>query len=187
MLPVCVRNKADTFSKVKGFDSLLQASNQALTPEDPGDLVLVNQGSHVDKKEKTFVKGVEGKTRVRRVLDSTQIWELLDEGIDMWVAVNGKRVDMNDIMAKIGIRDQDTIRCYGRLLGEEGGGGAQRFRQPPQDIPGQWTCSQCGQERVWPTKVLCFRCGNPKNHDLTISPKMITVLTRYRPIVLELI
>ena len=24
---------------------------------------------------------------------------------------------------KIGIHDQDTIRCYGRLLGEEGGGG----------------------------------------------------------------
>ena len=25
--------------------------------------------------------------------------------------------------------------------------------------------SLCGQERVWPTKVRCFRCGNPKNHD----------------------
>ena len=37
-------------------------------------VVLVNQGSHVEKKEKTvFVKGVEGKTRARRVVDSTQI------------------------------------------------------------------------------------------------------------------
>ena len=141
---------------MKGSDSLLQASTQALTLEDPGDLVifkgwdghsidgsqslgqgqatgrvdvsvhamelatssdsvdaallhrspqcvvLVNLGSHVEKKEKiVFVKGVEGKTRVRRVVDSTQIWELLDEGIDMWVAVNGKRVNMNDTMAKI--------------------------------------------------------------------------------------
>ena len=84
----------------------------------PQSVVLVNQGSHVEKKEKTvFVKGVEGKTRVRRVADSTQIWELLDEGIDMWVAVNGKRVDRNATMAQIGIHDQDTIRCYGRLLG----------------------------------------------------------------------
>ena len=70
---------------------------------------------------------------------TTQIWELLDEGIDMCVPVNGKRVDRNATMAQIGIHDQDTIRCYGRLLG-----GAQRFRQPPQDIPGQWTCSLCG-------------------------------------------
>ena len=90
----------------------------------PQCIVLVNQCSHVEKKEKTvFVKEVEGKTRVRRVVDSTQIWELLDEGIDMWVAVNGKRVDRNATMAQIGIHDQDSIRCYGRVLGgrrEEG-------------------------------------------------------------------
>ena len=91
-----------------------------------------------------FVKGVEGKTKVRRVVDSTQIWEILDEGIDMWAAVNGKSVNLHDTMAGIGIIDQDTIWCHGKLRG-----GAQRFRQPPQDIPGQWTCSLCGQERVW--------------------------------------
>ena len=137
MLPVRVRNKGNTLSKVQSSDSLLQVSTQALTLEDDGDLVtfkgwdghsidgspslgkrqatgrvdvpvdaiatsfgyvdvallhrspqcvvLVNQGSDVEKKEKTvFVKGVEGKTRVRRVVDSVQIWELLDEGIDMW-------------------------------------------------------------------------------------------------------
>ena len=72
----------------------------------PQCVVLVNPGSHV-----------------RRVVDSTQSWELLDDGVDMWAAVNGKRVDMHDTMAKIGIFDQDTIRCYGRLKG-----GAQRFR-----------------------------------------------------------
>ena len=135
----------------------------ALLHRSPQCVVLVNQGSHVEKKEKTvFVKGVEGKTRVRRVVDSTQIWELLDEGIDMWVAINGKRVDRNALWPKLGY--MDTIRCYGRLLG-----GAQRFRQPPQDILGQWTCSLCGQERVWPTKNRCFRCGNPKHHD-PVSP-----------------
>ena len=127
----------------------------------PQSVVLVNLGSHVENKEKTiFVKGVEGKTKVRRVVDTTQIWELLDEGVDMWVAVNGKRVEKDATMSQIGIHDQDTIRCYGRLLG-----GAQRYRQPPQDIPGQWTCSLCGQARVWPTKNRCFRCGNPKHHD----------------------
>ena len=46
-----------------------------------------------------FVKGVEGKTKVRRVVDSTQIWEILDEGIDTWAAVNGKSVNLHDTMA----------------------------------------------------------------------------------------
>ena len=98
----------------------------------PQCVVFVHPVSHVEKKEKTvFVKGVEGRSKVRRVLDSTQIWELLDDGIDMWAAVNGKMVDMHDTMANIGIHDQDTIRCCGKLRG-----GAQRFRQPPQDILG---------------------------------------------------
>ena len=76
---------------------------------------------------------------------------------------------------KIGIHDQDTIRCYGRLLGR-----AQRFRQPPQDIPGQWTCSLCGQERVWPTKIRCFRCGNPKHHE-PVPPGPVIGLTGRAP------
>ena len=215
--PGLSKKQSYTLSKDQSSVSVLQASTQALTPEDDGDLVtfkgwdghsidgspslgkgqatgrvdvpvdatatsfgyvdvaplhrspqsvvLVNLGSHVEKNEKTiFVKGVEGKTKVRRVCDTTQIWELLDEGIDVWVAVNGKRVEKDATMAQIGIQDQDTVRCYGRLLG-----GAQRYRQPPQDIPGQWTCSLCGQERVWPTKNRCFRCGNPKHHD-PVSP-----------------
>ena len=73
----------------------------ALLHRSPQCVVLVNLGSHVEKKEKTvFVKGVEGKTRVRRVVDSTQIWELLDDGIDMWAAFNGKRVEKDATMAQ---------------------------------------------------------------------------------------
>ena len=90
-----------------------------------------------------FVKGVAGRTKLRGVMDSTKILELLDGGMDMWAAVNGKRVNMHDIVAGVGICDRGTIWCYGRLKG-----GAQRYRQPPQDIPGQWTCWACGQERV---------------------------------------
>ena len=86
------------------------------------------------------------------------------KGLTCGLLSKGKRVDRNATMAQIGIHDQDTIRCYGRLLE-----GAQRFRQPQQDIPGQWTCSLCGQERVWPSKNRCFRCGNPKHHD-PVSP-----------------
>ena len=55
--------------------------------------------------ENRVCEGMEGKRKVRRVVDSTQIWEILDEGIDMWAAVNGKRVNMHDTMAGIGIND----------------------------------------------------------------------------------
>ena len=51
------------------------------------------------------------------------------------------------------------MRCDGRLRG-----GAQRYRPPPVDIPGQRTCQACGQERVWLVKTRCFRCGCPKGH-----------------------
>ena len=180
LLPVRVRNKA-ILSKVQSSDSLLQASTQALTLEDDGDLVtfkgwdghsidgspslgtgqatgrvdvpvdaiatsfgcvdvallhnssqcvvLVNQGSHVEKKEKTvFVKRVEGKTTVRRVVDSTQIWELLDE------------------------HHQDTIRCYGRLLGRRGGGlnGSGSHRKTFR-VSGHAHCvgrSGCGPQKI---------------------------------------
>ena len=97
---------------------------------------------------------------MHRVRDYTEVGEIVEGEMDMWVTVNGKRVGMHDSMVHVGICDHDTIRCYGRLRGA-----AQRYRQPPQDIPGQWTCSACGQERVWPTKERCFRCGNPRVDD----------------------
>ena len=37
--PGSCKKQSDTFSKVKGYESLPQASTQALTPDDPGDLV----------------------------------------------------------------------------------------------------------------------------------------------------
>ena len=93
--------------------------------------------------------------------DNTQICELLDEGIDMWVAVNGKRVEKD---AKSGFRTRTLFVVTGGFWEGLNGTGCL-----PQDIPGQWTCSLCGQERVWPTKNRCFRCGNPKHHD-PVSP-----------------
>ena len=132
---------------------------QASTPEDPGDFVNIkgwdghnidggpslNQGhatGRVDvpvgamKLATSF--GYVGAALLHR---SSQCVVLVNLGSH--VEIKEKTVFVHDTMAKIGIHNQDTIRCYGRLKG-----GAQRFRQPPQDIPGQWTCSLCGQERV---------------------------------------
>ena len=73
---------------------------------------------------------------------------------------------MGDAVAGIGIGNHDTLRCCGRLSG-----GAQRFQQPPPDIPDQWTCLACGQERVWPKSLLQV-CGCPKSHVQLPDPKL---------------
>ena len=87
--------------------------------------------------------------------------------------ISFKVVGMHDTMRDTGIGHDCTLRCTERLRG-----GAQRFRQPQPDIPGQWTCSACGQERVWPVRNRCFRYGYPKDHDPAPSaaPPMLLVL-----------
>ena len=35
-------------------------------------------------------------------------------------------------------------------------------RPPPVFIPGQWTCTSCGIEGCWPSKMRCFRCLAPR-------------------------
>ena len=53
-----------------------------------------------------------------------------------------------------GLRKGDLVRMAGRLPG-----GA---RPPPVFIPGQWTCTSCGMEGCWPSKMRCFRCLAPR-------------------------
>ena len=135
--PSSCKKQSGALSKEKGYDSLLQASTQALTPVDPVHFVTMKgwDGHSIDGSSSLGKGHATGrvevpvgamelatsfdcvdaallhrspqcvvlKTRVRRVVDSTQICELLDDGIDMWAAVNGKRVDMHDTMAKIGV------------------------------------------------------------------------------------
>ena len=91
---------------------------------------------------------------------STLLW------VTCWIArrmcgsrTTGSWFNLGDTIGHIGIGSDDTLRCRGRLRG-----GAQRYRSQPVDIPGQWTCQACGQERVWPVKTRCFRCGCPKGH-----------------------
>ena len=121
-----------------------------LKPIDPAirspQSVVVNRCLRVEKT--IFMKGLDGRTTTHRVSEGTMIWEILDDwmiGLDVVISFNGKVVGMHDTVGDIGIGHDCTLRCSGRIRG-----GAQRFRQPQPDIPGQWTCSACGQERVWP-------------------------------------
>ena len=120
-------------------------------------VALVTPGSCVAKT--IFLKGLDGSTVVHQVHGAHCVGYLLDCTEDVWVTHNGKKVHLGDTMSHIGIGNHDTLRCGGRLRG-----GAQRCRPPPIDIPGQWTWQACGQERVWPVKTRCFRCGCPKGH-----------------------
>ena len=123
--------------------------------------VVVNQSLRVEKN--IFVKGVDGRTTIHRVSDDMMIWEILDDwmvGLDVMISFNGKVIGMYDTVGDLGIGRDCTLRCSGRVRG-----GAQRYRQLQPDIPGQWTCSVCFQERVWPVRNRCFRCGAPKGRD----------------------
>ena len=107
--------------------------------------VVVNQSLRVEKT--IFLKGLDGRSTTHRVSEGTMVWRILDAWmieLDMTISFNGRVVGMHDTMNDIGIGHDCTLRCTGRLRG-----GAQRFRQPQPDIPGQCTCSACGQERVW--------------------------------------
>ena len=120
--------------------------------------VVVNQSLRVEKN--IFLKGVDGRTTFHRVSDDMMIWEILDDwmvGLDVMISFNGKVIGMDDTVGDIGIGRDCTLRCSGRVRG-----GAQRYRQPQPYIPGQWTCSVCLQERVWPVRNRCFRCGHQK-------------------------
>ena len=121
--------------------------------------VVVNQSLRVEKT--IFMKGLDGRTTIHRVSDDMMIGEILDDwliGLDVMISFNGKVIGMNDTVGELGIERDCTLRCSGRVRG-----GAQRYRQP--DIPGQWTCSVCFQDRVWPVRNRCFRCGAPRGHD----------------------
>ena len=123
--------------------------------------VVVNQSLRVEKN--IFVKGVDGRITIHTVSDDMMIGEILDDwmvGLDVMVSFNGKVIGMYDTVGDLGIGRDCTLRCSGRVRG-----GAQRYRQPQPDIPGQWTCSVCFQERVWPVRNRCFRCGAQKGRD----------------------
>ena len=78
-------------------------------------VALVAPGSCVVKT--IFVKGVDGCTVVHQVKRRTEVRDLLDCTVDVWVTCDGRKVDMGDTMAGIGIGNHDTLRCCGRLRG----------------------------------------------------------------------
>ena len=133
-----------------GLRSLLSAEKFCRSEQ---SVALATRGSCVVKT--IFVKGVEGSTRVHRVKRDAEVRELLDCWADVWVTYNGKKVEMGDTMAGIGIGNHDTGDVSKVVLKGSG-----NCRQTFQASGRAWRVDKKGC-----VKTHCFRCGCPEGHD----------------------
>ena len=81
------------------------------------------------------------------------------DGLDVYATMNGKISDLCSTLLSCGITDGCTVHVHFRLRG-----GCR------EDVPGQWTCSQCFEPRCWPVRKRCYRCGAARD-DLPVSAK----------------
>ena len=103
-----------------------------------------------------FIKGVRG-TRTQVVRGESQDALGLVAGVigmDMYAMVGGKVVDHSLSLECIGITPNCTVSFFFRLRGGS-----------RDNVPGQWTCSNCHAERCWPVRIKCYRCGAPRPAD----------------------
>ena len=73
--------------------------------------------------------------------------------------MNGKVLDLRSTLRFCGINGGCTVHIHYRLRGGS-----------REDVPGQWTCSQCFAPRCWPVRKRCYRCGAARE-DLPVSYK----------------
>ena len=77
----------------------------------------------------------------------------------MYATMNGMILDLCSTLLSCGITDGCTVHVHFRLRGGS-----------REDVPGQWTCSQCFAPRCWPVRKRCYRCGAARD-DLPVSAK----------------
>ena len=103
-----------------------------------------------------FIKGVRG-TRTQVVRGESQDSLGLVAGVigmDVYAMVGGKVVDHSLSLECIGIVPDCTVSFFFRLRGGS-----------RDNVPGQWTCSNCQADKCWPVRVKCYRCGAPRPAD----------------------
>ena len=103
-----------------------------------------------------FIKGVRGaRTQVVRGESQDSLGLVAGViGMDVYAMVGGKVVDHSLSLECIGIVPDCTVSFFFRLRGGS-----------RDNVPGQWTCSNCQAERCWPVRVKCYRCGAPRSAD----------------------
>ena len=109
-------------------------------------------GSHVPGKRDTRSSQSSFSSRGRSArprLSSEEVWQVIDtDGLDASAMVNGKIVDLRSTLSSGGIADGCTVHIHYRLRGGS-----------REDVPWQWTCSQCFAPRCWPVRKRYHRCG----------------------------
>ena len=108
-----------------------------------------------------FVKGKVGRSTsvVRGGLDEILSHIIGTGGLDVYATVYGKIVDLSSTLSSAGIVGDCTVQIHHRLRGGS-----------REDVPGQWTCSQCFAPRCWPVRKRCYRCGAARD-DLPVSSR----------------
>ena len=113
-------------------------------------------------KVQFFVKGKVGRSTsvVRGGLDDILSHIIGTGGLDVYATVYGKIVDLSSTLSSAGIVGDCTVHIHHRLRGGS-----------REDVPGQWTCSQCFAPRCWPVRKRCYRCGmvSSKERDLMLQ------------------
>ena len=107
-----------------------------------------------------FVKGKVGRSTsvVRGGPDEILSHVIGTDGLGVvYATVHGKIVDLSSTLSSAGIFGYCTLHIHHRLRGGS-----------REDVPGQWTCSQCFATRCWPVRERCCRCGAARE-DLPVS------------------
>ena len=124
------------------------------------------EAQHKVQPVQFFVKGKAGSSTsvVRGCLEEVLSQVIGTDGLDVYATMNGKILDLCSTLLSCGITDDCTVHIHFRLRGGS-----------RDDVPGQWTCSQCLAPRCWPVRKRCYRCGAAKGKgngkvDLAVGP-----------------
>ena len=118
----------------------------------PEKLEAVQSGQNIQ----FFIKGVRG-TETQVVRGGCHVVLGLVAGVmgmDVYAMVGGRIVNHSLYLESLGI----TSNCTVSFLSRHRGGSR-------DNVPGQWTCSNCLTERCWPVRTKCYRCGAPRHAD----------------------
>ena len=120
------------------------------------------EAQHKVQPVQFFVKGKAGSSTsvVRGCLEEVLSQVVGTDGLDVYVTMNGKILDLCSTLKSCGITDGCTVHVHFRLRGGS-----------REDVPGQWTCSQCFAPRCWPVRKRCYRCGAARD-DAPVSAKV---------------
>ena len=122
----------------------------------PEKLEAVQSGQNIQ----FFIKGVIG-TQTRVVREGSHVALGLVAGVmgmDVYAMVGGRIVNHSLSLESLGITSNCTVSFFSRLRGGS-----------RENVPWQWTCSNCLAERCWPVRTTCCRCGAPRQADSALG------------------